>query len=676
MNASETFFGSVALPMVARGIHVVRVAPKEKRAIDDKWQDLATTDPAVVESWALETPACNAGCVAKNDGPVVFFETDEKGVIERFEAETGQKFPVTFAVRSQKDHYHFYYLQNEVSRALGNVKQGKGGISFGSVRQHNQYVLAPNSIHPDTKEPYKLVRDIPMIPFPAVLADWIKSQIVSKAADASTPTKTGERKLIPHGQMHSEIRDEAWRLFKNGHSAEEIYAIIIPWAHTWCVPPVNDKDVLAAAKVGIEKEQGAPAGAAVLSDDPKIVEHKVVVPDFPRLLGPLGRLADALTPDIPYDYKALAIMTCVGLALAGRIHLSSDPWLQPRFYALNVGKPNSGKSAACVEVTKALKDACSYWTEFSVDSGPALVEALSQNPRYLLLPDEMADQFEKAKVTGSGRNSLFGEWLRLFENNTTGNRTKKQKKSGGVTIVNEAYFAMLGGATVERFPAMWQGTGSNKSGMRSRFSIAYSEQEQPRLKTPHNAEALAAAVKEVESLIASVVPKVDPSFYSQVTGDVLPLRTEFPLSLGAQEAIAEWRAGEDSEEYFQRIVDQAKRVALLNAFFDGKADIDREAIEVGLDFADYEIAIHEKLFEPDAANYVQAFENRIIRFFVANPKATSSQVTQAVRPEKHLGGYDSFNRAWTSLWKAKRLAVVGKTRKGCEIYEWQKLEGE
>jgi hypothetical protein len=398
-------------------------------------------------------------------------------------------------------------------------------------------------------------------------------------------------------------------------------------------------------------------------EEPKIVEHEIQIPKFPRLLGPLGRLADAITPDIPYDFKALSIITCVGLQLSGRIRLASDPWLQTRFYSLNVGRAGGGKTAGCDEVLAALTPIIRYSVEPSIDSGPAHVEAFQENNYVLLFPDEMADQFEKAKLTGTSRNSIFGEWLRLFEKNLTGNRTKKDKRHGvgGQVVITNAHFAMLGGVAVERFPTMWQGAGATKSGLRSRFCLAYSEEIMPRLKTPNNDEAVRSAVAEIGALLRSAQ---SDDFYRPFV--------DLPLSLEAQSAIAGWRFGEDGDESFTRVLDKAKRFALLNAFCDSRSDVDGDVMQLGLAASDYWMAADSKLFEPDAANYVQAFENRIIKFFTLNPKATLDQLTQHIRPEKYLGGYEAFNRGWRAL--QNRVAPCGTTRKKKTVYEWQNID--
>jgi hypothetical protein len=87
----------------------------------------------------------------------------------------------------------------------------------------------------------------------------------------------------------------------------------------------------------------------------ELAQHDTL-PEFPRLSGPLGSLVDGITDDIPYEHKALAALTYVGLALSGHTELAPPHnRLQPRFYACFIGPPGSGKSAAQQEVNRALE---------------------------------------------------------------------------------------------------------------------------------------------------------------------------------------------------------------------------------------------------------------------------------------------------------------------------------
>src|SRR6266550_1622523 len=139
-NAALTFRDR-AIPMANLNVPVIRLHPRKKNPIDKEWQNLATTDLAQIETWNKETPDANCGCVAKNGG-VLFFESDEAGVIGRYQKETGETFK-TFTVQSRKNRFHFYFLQTDLSRKIGNISQKE--LKFGSLRQHNAFVVSPLS---------------------------------------------------------------------------------------------------------------------------------------------------------------------------------------------------------------------------------------------------------------------------------------------------------------------------------------------------------------------------------------------------------------------------------------------------------------------------------------------------------------------------------------------------
>jgi len=391
-------------------------------------------------------------------------------------------------------------------------------------------------------------------------------------------------------------------------------------------------------------------------DEPEVKQEEEPLPPFPRLPGALGEIVDGITHDISYDHKALALITYIGLALAKRVSLVPDFWLQPRFYSCLVATASTGKSAAEFEVRRVcdehelLRDVS---VELSIDSGPALVEALAENPRLMLAPDELADQFEKARAGKTGRNSLFGEFLRLYESNETANHTKKKKGGeGGRVEIKNALFALIGGTTTQRFSQMFIGTGAVASGLQSRFVLAHSDQVMPRLKTPNDEAKIARACDELSTALFEEEHR------------------KFRLSESAQDAIMDWRLFEDDgAEKMKRVVDMAKRFALVVAACSRLSEIDENTMRLGLQFADYQIALREMLFPPDAATYVQAFENRIIQFFEKHGTVSEAILQNKIRPEILHGGFESYNRAWAGLVRAGKVEAVGKSRKGRVLYE-------
>jgi hypothetical protein len=454
--------------------------------------------------------------------------------------------------------------------------------------------------------------------------------------------------------------------------AGKVYRVLLPVKDTnalWVSNTPEQFDVLWDKAVTEAQPVGQPVAATAAPDvavlDEPTVEDDEPLPLFPRLPGALGELCDGITQDIPYDHKALAAITYVGLELSGRVVLTSDPWLQTRFYGCSITTAAGGKSAADVEIRRALTDGgvlAESHVELSVDSGPALVQALEETPRLILVPDELADQFEKARAGAAGRNSLFGEFLRLYESNTTANRTKKRRGDGGKVEIKNAHFAILGSATTARFENMFVGTGAVASGLQSRFVLSYSEQTMPRLKRPNDAQMVQAATAQLQRVTA----RADAFMEGEQPGNGA---VYLHLTTGAQDAIMEWRPFEDDgDDKMKRVVDHAKRFAMLLAACAGATEVDAATMGLGLQFADYQVALRERLFPKDASTDVQAFENRIIKYLTNHSAASMLLVSNRIKTEDCRGGYTAFNRAWEALLRARKVVPVGTSRKGQTMF--------
>jgi hypothetical protein len=389
--------------------------------------------------------------------------------------------------------------------------------------------------------------------------------------------------------------------------------------------------------------------AAELHPNLKVVDSKetaepVALPEFPRLRGPLDDFVRGITSDLPYENKALCALVYLGAKTSGRVRLASDPFLQPRFYGCMVGPPGTGKTASEKEVRREFAPILDdVRCEFSVDSGPALVEVLQEFPRLVLTPDEMADQFEKARVTSAGHNSLLGEWLRLYESNSTGHRVLK-KNAASVSLTN-VHFAMVGGATPERFDRMWMGTAGAAGGLQSRFVLSFCDTTMPNVRTPNRDVVVRSAV---ETLRANL--PVDG--YVRMSGD-------------AQDLIASSWSATDSP----RALDMAKRFALLLAARESKLEVDLDLMQRALQFGRYQLAVHEKLMPLDAHGWTQAFENRIIAYFKRHRQASERDARRSIVPERHPGGYGAFSQALRNLVNCQKLVSVSSTKQGKPIFE-------
>jgi hypothetical protein len=351
--------------------------------------------------------------------------------------------------------------------------------------------------------------------------------------------------------------------------------------------------------------------------------------EFPKLTGALGQLVDAITDDIPYSHRALTVLTYVGVALSGHVRLGSGDYenLQPRFYSCLIGPPRSGKSAAMKEVKRALKAGLGdVHVIRSIDSGPALVEALNEHPRILLLPDEGSGQFAKFK---SGR--AFGDILSLLEDNEAENVIKS-----GATVVNDAHFAMVLSATPGGFTEMWTGTKGASSGLQDRFVLSFSDKKMPDVPTGSDTFAVQRAADALKEILKNLPETID-----------LPDR-KGDFTNGLKEGLDPNSVGA------ARALDMARRFALLLAACNHKSKIEAngEEIQLGREFMRYQKEMFDRFMPDDASTPVQRFENRIIRYFErVNDWRTERNVRNNIKPERSPGGLDAFQRAFANLTK-------------------------
>lgn len=372
------------------------------------------------------------------------------------------------------------------------------------------------------------------------------------------------------------------------------------------------------------------------TETPELAQRDTL-PEFPRLPGPLGTLVEGITDDIPYEHKALAALTYVGLALSGNTQLATPhDRLQPRFYSCFIGPPGSGKSAAQQEVNRALAGLWKINVERSINSGPALVMALDENRRLLYFPDEITGAFQKAK----NQKTLFDDFKTLYEDNKISNRVKTN-----VTAVKDCHFAIVGTCTRDSFGRMWQGTGGAGDGLQSRFVLSFSEHQMPRIKTSNNDPLIALAVDELKHVLSNVpqqieLPEQRGAFTEGLTGDGAHIKHEY-----------------------SRVVDMGRRFALIVAACNGKTQIDDETMKLSHAFIDYQIAAYEPLLPPDSTSFVAAFEKRIIEFFRKHQPKSHRDCRNNLRPENSPGGLGPFRSAWSNLLSQKVLVPAGDTNR-------------
>jgi hypothetical protein len=196
-------FKEIAEPLIARNVPVIPLRPKTKIAFLSNWPEEASVNPQKIQKWDEEFPDANGASVAQaKEGGIWILEIDREGFLQEIERQTGQKIPLTLAVRSSKGRGHMYFRHTPASLTMGNVKVvGEDGKETFSARADNAYCVAPLSYHPVSGKRYEIISDAPIIPAPDWLVQWCVLQKSEKTS------KTGDPELDDESLVYEGARD-------------------------------------------------------------------------------------------------------------------------------------------------------------------------------------------------------------------------------------------------------------------------------------------------------------------------------------------------------------------------------------------------------------------------------------------------------------------------------------
>jgi P4 family phage/plasmid primase-like protien len=154
------------IPENIRHLKFLKVLRNSKKAFETGWQ----TNPDLQLNFAQIVPwleqGNNYGVI---NGPLsgcAMLDCDDKLYIELFQ----DNFPKTFSVQSSNENKRHFYVnvtgwpESKTKFSLVDPsKPDDGDAQGGDIRYGNFYVLGPGSIHPDTKKPYIVIDDVPII---------------------------------------------------------------------------------------------------------------------------------------------------------------------------------------------------------------------------------------------------------------------------------------------------------------------------------------------------------------------------------------------------------------------------------------------------------------------------------------------------------------------------------
>jgi len=204
----------------------------------------ATLDAAQIAKWWTDHPAAQIGLPTGEINHLFVLDVDgPKG--ERAAKE--MLLPETFTVATRPGRLQFWFRQPD-----GFKSKCTAGVLAPELdtRGDGGYVIAPPSVHHETGEPYRIVKDIPWATAPSELLEPRKSSVTATVAPG---TRTD---AIAKGRRHQTLLSIAGALRARGLSRETVLAELESANARLCVPPLDAGEIQKLADyVG-----GKPAG--------------------------------------------------------------------------------------------------------------------------------------------------------------------------------------------------------------------------------------------------------------------------------------------------------------------------------------------------------------------------------------------------------------------------------
>lgn len=494
-----TFF-EIAAPLISFGFKVIRLQSKTKRAIDNDWPNLATTDENVIRRWSQESPDANCACVADHRlGGLLFVEIDSPAVVERYKAETGERLPNTFRVRSSPGRGHLYLLNTAYSLAnLPNISQGAVKFQDFSVRVDHAYCVSPGSIHPTSGLPYEVLYSGQVLEIPNRLVDWILAQRENKPdIDLSLD---GEK--IPRGTHDVTLTKIAGKLRSSGMSPNSIATALTEICESRCIDYGSDYKEMCekiAKSIGSKPIKddtvlinGRPAGSSVIVEPEVPLAFKSIpYPVFPKWVMDGTSVYEGFVKPVCEQnsrYPEFMFMPSVVLLLnyvGTKVRLKHNPSLIPSIFLTMIGRKGRVIKSSSVE------DAITYFSiagvadhsssaknnaegkslVFSAGSPEGLGLEMSRTncKNAILFYDELSLLTNKASIDGS---ALTSSLLALYESGKFQNIIKSRKES--FAFEPGSYCAsLIACCTEQNFQTHWSRLAGKTSGLDDRFFFLY-----------------------------------------------------------------------------------------------------------------------------------------------------------------------------------------------------------
>jgi len=425
----------------------------------DRFEQSASTDVAILETWWRRWPRANVG-VAPGRAGLAVVDVDPRAngddSFRLLEGELGEL--ETFSVETGGGGTHYYLRVVQPVRSCSEFF----GSSFPGVdvKSAGGFVVGAGSLH-KSGDRYRIDPGQSAIAYSS--ATWLerltRGSVVSSARTAGVPFEVPQ-KIAPGARRDTLLR-AAGSLRAKGFSGTELLATLTATNAERCEPPLERAEVEAVA-ADVARRYSPSRDVFAAADAEALVEWDELVPepvlDKAALYGVAGEWVRAIEHETEADRAALlgTLLAAIGNAAGPRPHVRVHDDQHPgRLNIVIVAPSGSGKGVSLATVKPFLRAADSSWLENCLKSGFGSGEAIiAELGGSFRTPDDdtiehrvfiVETEFGRLLTVNSRDGSTTSQILRsAWDGNRLELRRAKEKLQA-----SDAHLSLLGHITPE-----------------------------------------------------------------------------------------------------------------------------------------------------------------------------------------------------------------------------------
>jgi putative DNA primase/helicase len=215
-----------ALNYARRGIHVFPCAKKIPLTGLGGFKN-ASTDADRIRGWWIQNPAAQIGLPTGQINHLFVIDIDG---LRGAEIIKNLHLPETFTVETRPNRWQLWFRQPDGITGKCNARQLGPEVD---IRSDGGYVVAPPSVHHETGQPYRVVKDLP----------WADVPIASLQVNGAQPEHVVAADMIPKGRRHQTMLQIAGALRARGLAQASVLDTLNTVNLLRCRPPLETAEL-------------------------------------------------------------------------------------------------------------------------------------------------------------------------------------------------------------------------------------------------------------------------------------------------------------------------------------------------------------------------------------------------------------------------------------------------